>query len=395
VKVVLFTGPTLSPRDASEVIDAVCLPPAAQGDVYRAALDRPFAIGLIDGYFDSVPAVWHKEILWALREGIHVFGSASMGALRAAELSPFGMVGVGAIFETFRDGILEDDDEVAVAHGPAEHGYRVCSDAMVNIRATLAQARIEGILDPGTSATLERIAKDLFYAERSWARILEIAAARGVSAGALDAFRRWHPGGAVNQKREDALAMLAAIRELVRSDPAPKTVDWHLEETLFWQELKRAAAEVPSAAARAEDQLVLAALREDPLAASRAEAAALGWWMAAEAAHRAGHLPDAALLLEEAAEFCAQHSLASSADLDRWLERNRCSREQLDRLLAAHALYKRAQTAAPAALEASLLEYLRWTGEYARLLAARRSTDDDLRAAGDLQSFHQIGEAGS
>src|SRR6185295_3890747 len=96
VTVVLFTGPTLSPREACQRLEAVCLPPAAQGDVYRASLRRPFAIGIIDGYFERVPAVWHKEILWAMSEGIHVFGSASMGALRAAELALFGMIGVGA-----------------------------------------------------------------------------------------------------------------------------------------------------------------------------------------------------------------------------------------------------------------------------------------------------------
>ena len=45
-----------------------------------------------------------------------------MGALRAAELHAFGMRGVGRIFEAFRDGELEDDDEVAVVHGPAEPG---------------------------------------------------------------------------------------------------------------------------------------------------------------------------------------------------------------------------------------------------------------------------------
>ena len=59
---------------------------------------RPRAIGLIDGVFLDVPAVWHRELLWALSEGVHVFGAASMGALRAAELAPFGMRGVGTIF---------------------------------------------------------------------------------------------------------------------------------------------------------------------------------------------------------------------------------------------------------------------------------------------------------
>jgi len=75
--------------------------------VLRALVDRPRVIGIVDGYFERVPAVWHKEILWAMSRGVHVLGAASMGALRAAELHPFGMVGVGAIFEGFRDGELD------------------------------------------------------------------------------------------------------------------------------------------------------------------------------------------------------------------------------------------------------------------------------------------------
>src|ERR1700687_1751155 len=151
MKAIVFVGPTISSQEVSEVldvsgmIDAVCLPPASQGDVYRASLQWPSAIGIIDGYFERVPAVWHKEILWAMSQGIHVFGSASMGALRAAELAAFGMTGVGAIFEAYRDGLLEDDDEVAVAHGLAEDGYRPLSEAMVNIRATLAAAEAAGV----------------------------------------------------------------------------------------------------------------------------------------------------------------------------------------------------------------------------------------------------------
>ena len=47
-------------------------PPVGQGDVYRAATRyRPRAIGIVDGYFHQVPSVWHKEILWAMAEGIH------------------------------------------------------------------------------------------------------------------------------------------------------------------------------------------------------------------------------------------------------------------------------------------------------------------------------------
>src|SRR6516165_742713 len=95
---VIFLGPTLSVDEARQELDADYLPPAAQSDVYLAARRQPVMIGIVDGYFQRVPSVWHKEILWAMSRGIHVFGSASMGALRAAELEVFGMEGVGAVF---------------------------------------------------------------------------------------------------------------------------------------------------------------------------------------------------------------------------------------------------------------------------------------------------------
>src|SRR5436190_22164906 len=68
VNVYVFTGPTLSAMEAREELQANYLPPAAQGDVYRVAKTQPKAIGIIDGYFERLPAVWHKEILWAMQE---------------------------------------------------------------------------------------------------------------------------------------------------------------------------------------------------------------------------------------------------------------------------------------------------------------------------------------
>ena len=55
VSVYVFTGPTISPAEASRELEAVYLPPAAEGDVYRVTLKRPQAIGIIDGYFQSIP----------------------------------------------------------------------------------------------------------------------------------------------------------------------------------------------------------------------------------------------------------------------------------------------------------------------------------------------------
>ena len=231
--VVVFVGPTLEPRDLALAGGFVGLPPVSQGDVYRAARNRPRAIGIIDGYFSGAPSVWHKEILWAISEGIPVFGSASMGALRAAELHRFGMRGVGRIFESFRDGALEDDDEVAVLHGPAEIGYLATSESMVNIRETLALAETNGILAPESRRSLERFAKALYFGERDWPTLLAAAPSIGVAETELAAFRDWLPNGRVDQKRLDALAMLAAMQESPGIGE-PASPAFHFEWTYLW-----------------------------------------------------------------------------------------------------------------------------------------------------------------
>ena len=74
--------------------------------------------------FEGAPSVWHHELLAALDAGVAVYGGASMGALRAAELWPLGVVGVGTVFGWYRDGVLDDDDEVALYHAPPERGSR-------------------------------------------------------------------------------------------------------------------------------------------------------------------------------------------------------------------------------------------------------------------------------
>src|SRR5687768_18095211 len=120
---VVFLGPTLPQDEAAAILDATYLPPAEQGSVVRAVRTyRPRGIVLIDGSFGKVPAVRHKEIFWALAKGITMFGAASMGAMRAAELATLGMQGYGFIYRWYSLTPLADDDEVAVAMSPADLG---------------------------------------------------------------------------------------------------------------------------------------------------------------------------------------------------------------------------------------------------------------------------------
>ena len=237
MRIVVFAGPTISHEHARGVLDAEYLPPASQGDVLRAARSLPWGIGIIDGYFQSVPAVWHKEVLWAMSNGVHVYGASSMGALRAVELETFGMIGVGAVFDAFRSGVLEDDDEVALAHGPIESGFFKGSEPLVNIRATLGSAVRHGVISEGTHDILVRVAKALFYPERRYERVIADATAAGASLEECEQFRSWLAGGRVDVKRDDALALLRRMATDVAQSQGPKQVSFHFNHTVFWDHL--------------------------------------------------------------------------------------------------------------------------------------------------------------
>jgi hypothetical protein len=383
---ILFTGPTLLPEDVRS-FGAHCLPPVRQGDIYRAAArHRPRAIGIVDGVFQHVPSVWHKEILWAMANGIHVFGAASMGALRAAELDVFGMVGVGRIFEAYRSGTLgeddapfEDDDEVAVIHGPAETGYLALSEAMVNIRATLSAAAGAGVIGAATRDALVRLAKATFYQERSYDALLEQAPA-SVPPQELAALRRWLPGGRVNLKRKDALDMLAAMRDFLDADPPPKQVSYRFEHTTLWDNaLAACGSEETDPAA---DEL---ALHPDLDQAARRT----GWWrlLALQECERRGIESTAEERRRSAAGFRRRHGLASAVDLERWLADNHLDRDGFERLMAEEARLDQLAAALGPALAAGSLDHLRTCGRYAPLAARaqdKAATLESLPAAASM-----------
>jgi len=376
----VFVGPTLDSKDLAAAGDFTALPPVSQGDVYRAARRRPRAIGIIDGYFSGAPSVWHKEILWAMSEGVPVFGSASMGALRAAELHVFGMRGVGKIFEAFRDGALEDDDEVAVVHGPAEIGYLAASEPMVNIRETLALAETKGVLTPESRRSLEGFAKSLYFGERSWPALLENASAQGVAELELAALREWLPLGRVDQKRLDALAMLAAMQDALAAGE-PMRPAFHFEWTDLWDQFVARAADVeagpPPPAERILDELRI----EGPDAYGPVETRALLRMVAAYGAPRPAE-PSRDAARATLAGIRSRLGLYARADLDRWMSANDLDPASMERLVEDEARLEALRERFRRSIRSALLDELRLGGAYARLADRALKKEEALAATG-------------
>jgi hypothetical protein len=236
---VIFAGPSFPPSRRPSIEGLEWRPPLCRRDLYLAALQRPSFIGVVDGYFETVPTVWHKEILWAMAQGIHVYGAASIGALRAAELADFGMIGVGHVYREFRSGGLSDDDEVAVLHGPAEVDYVPVTEAMVNVRSTIDSALQSGIVEPDVAAVLVSATKSLFYKDRTYELILKLAEERGLASEELDHFAGWLPHGKVDQKRIDAEEMVSAILSHMRREAPPFEASYQFAHTFAWEEARQ------------------------------------------------------------------------------------------------------------------------------------------------------------
>jgi hypothetical protein len=381
----VFTGPTLPPEAARDELSAVYLPPVSQGDVHRVAQRRPDAIGIIDGYFERVPAVWHKEILWAMAQGVHVYGSASMGALRAAELTAFGMVGIGTIYEAFRDGLLEDDDEVAVAHGAAESDYRALSEAMVNIRATLSRAEAEGIIGPASHSTLERAAKSLFYADRIWTSVLRRGHEVGVPESEIAALRAWLPAGRLDQKRADAVAMLRQMREDLAAAPARKRVRYRFEHTIWWDHASRYAGSLltePEGDDTVTQDALFDELRFSGDDYSDAHQRTILRRLALREASRLGHVPSPEAMQEITREFRLVRRLITPEELQRWLEENQLTWERFAELMQEEALLQAVRHELQKEVTEHLSDQLQLSGAYRRLLDRALDKQRVLRALG-------------
>src|SRR6266545_598319 len=204
----VFLGPSLRREEARAILDADYYPPAGKGDVYRVLASGVEAIILIDGVFHSTPSVWQRELLDAMEERILVLGASSMGALRAAELHPYGMIGHGTIFQWYRDGVLDGDDEVALLHGPEEFDFRPMSEPLVNIRYTLQRAVAAGCLTAADSHRLIAFAKRLYYPERSYPRLLEAPLLKQWPDRRVSRLRRFLSERSVDLKRRDAIGVL-------------------------------------------------------------------------------------------------------------------------------------------------------------------------------------------
>ncbi len=167
-KIAVYSGLTLSEEGIRRIIPhASVRAPVKQFDLLADIRSGFHVVVIVDGVFHQMSAVSPSEIMVALRRGLLVYGCSSMGALRAAELHPYGMRGHGAIYEWIRRSSAFRDDYPGQIFAVEGSQLRPLSftyvDFAFGIRRLLARRRI----DRPSFAYLERTVRRLYYPDRT------------------------------------------------------------------------------------------------------------------------------------------------------------------------------------------------------------------------------------
>jgi hypothetical protein len=219
-KPIIFLGPSLSREKARKIFDADYRPPARKGDFLRLAADFDaveMAIGFVDGVFlQDYPPTPIEVYHLTRKNGVLLAGAASLGALRAVELEKFGMMGIGKIFQLYKTGKLNADDEVAVTFTSEEEegDYQLQSEAMIDIRYNLYLAHKKEVISKKAKSVLVKLAKEIYFPHRKYTYILEEAKNRyPMLESEINSFGSYIRSNRKSLKEMDAIRLVKYLKE--------------------------------------------------------------------------------------------------------------------------------------------------------------------------------------
>ncbi|MEM7394218.1 MAG: TfuA-like protein, partial [Verrucomicrobiota bacterium] len=166
----VFSGGSLAGTKAPADDSEVWVEPAEQGDMVAAVMDGFETLLIIDGYFYTRFPCTTFEVMLALEQGINVFGSSSMGALRAVELDRFGMIGVGFVFDYLKARPIKPYHVVAQTYDDLD---RPISTPLIEILFFLRSAVEEGLLFEDEFEAARDAADRIHFTEVSFERFFD------------------------------------------------------------------------------------------------------------------------------------------------------------------------------------------------------------------------------
>ena len=215
VKILIYTGLSLPFSEAKEILDShddievVYKRPIKRGDLSHDIKENPDIIAIIDGVFHQNSAVGHREILSVMKKGVKVYGSSSMGALRASELDVLGMEGIGYCYNEYASGNITSDDDVAVMLD--SETLEALSVPLISMNYVFTNAVAENIITKEEKDELIKITKETYYPKRNYAQTLSQSSLDADKKGKLIDFIRTSK----DIKKEDAKELLNHIKSVI------------------------------------------------------------------------------------------------------------------------------------------------------------------------------------
>lgn len=215
VKILIYTGLSLPFSEAKEILDShddievAYKRPIKRGDLSHDIKENPDIIAIIDGVFHQNSAVGHREILSVMKKGVKVYGSSSMGALRASELDVLGMEGIGYCYNEYASGNVTSDDDVAVMLD--SETLEALSVPLISMNYVFTNAVAENIITKEEKDELIKITKETYYPKRNYAQTLSQSSLDADKKGKLIDFIRTSK----DIKKEDAKELLNHIKSVI------------------------------------------------------------------------------------------------------------------------------------------------------------------------------------
>ena len=209
----VYVGPSLERRHIRKYLPGAQIHgPIKRLDLLRAARERVGIAVIVDGLFDQSLAVTAGEISDALCIGMAIFGSSSMGAMRAAEAHTLGMVGYGAIFEHIMEAEYFKDDRLGQLLFNCETGtWKAMAHTYMDVFFNLKLLRRQGRISESELGLILNQLDKIGYTDRSYEALRDALIRRGAAHhrclhAAELAFKKMG-----SQKTRDAIGLLKLV----------------------------------------------------------------------------------------------------------------------------------------------------------------------------------------
>ncbi|MFQ5932567.1 MAG: hypothetical protein ACE5MM_09175, partial [Nitrospiraceae bacterium] len=217
-----------------------------------------------------------------------------------------------------------------------------------------------------------------FSPDRTGARLLACASEQPLPKQEVQALSDWLPDAHVDQKREDALAMLEAMRHSLATDGSPMVANYAFEHTSLWDRVMVALDSVDDPESLVLDER---RLEGESYWVARREVLQRMLALSGGVDKKVG-MPDANISNRHGGAF----GLRGGAELDRRLTKNHSNPGEVDRLIKEEArlrvLRYHTESLPEAIVNRQIIAQLRSTGDYKRLAERARHKQKLLASCG-------------